>query len=81
MCCFKFFIAGQTIKTAAALPAVVFLLCSAGCSSVDKDCCSEKRSHIQQAEKSRRPARRRAADYSHIPGNYPANWQRATIGN
>ena len=65
---------GRAAKTMALLSAVVFLLyVLPGCSS------------FADAEDSksapRRPARKRAYEYSRIPANYPAAWQISTIGN
>ena len=79
MCCFKLFIAGRTIKTAAALSAVVFLFCTTGCQMVDRPDKSGK-THITGKDR-KRPVRKRAGEYSRIPGNYPANWQTSYIGN
>ena len=82
MCCFKLFTAGQTIKTAAALSAVVFLLCVAGCcanNAPEKD--GKSAPMRASGETRKRPARKRASEYSRIPGNYPAGWQTSTVGN
>ena len=73
MYCCKLFIAGQIRKTAAALSAVVFLLLLTGCCAVE--------SNARQDGASKRPARKRASEYSRIPGNYPATWQTSTVGN
>ena len=82
MYCFKLFTAGQTIKTAVELSAVVFLLCTAGCctsSCPDKGTKSDKMSVSEKVRT--RPVRKRSNEYSRIPGNYPAGWQTSTIGN
>ncbi len=72
MYCFKFFIAGRIRKTAAALAAVVFLFLLTGCNSAA----------VNQPEGvNKRPVRKRASDYSRIPGNYPASWQTSTVGS
>jgi hypothetical protein len=73
MYCFKLSIAGRIRKTAAALSAVVFLFLLAGCCSAD--CTAGKEC------KNKRPIRKRASDYSRIPGNYPANWQTTAVGH
>lgn len=65
---------GRAAKTMALLSAVVFLLYMlSGCSSFSED--------GENKTAPRRPARKRAYEYSRIPANYPASWQMSTVGN
>ena len=79
MCCYKNLIAGRTIKTAAALTAVVFLFCMAGCCNNTAN--ENLREDVSSKKVRKKPVRKRASDYSRIPGNYPAGWQTMSVGN
>jgi hypothetical protein len=79
-------IAGK-IRITAALAAVFFLLtATSGCCHYDDKAAPERNNRYQRQEKTLQPSknkrvrRKRAGDYSKIPGNYPANWQHSTIG-
>jgi hypothetical protein len=78
----------RTIKATAVITAVVFLLLGAGCHH-GKSHTHHRESfepnkdvHRRQQDDRTQPRkqRRRARDYSRLPGNYPADWQRSTIG-
>ena len=65
--------------TAAALTAVVFLFCLTGCCNAAAD--SGKPISVSGENQRKKSVRKRAHEYSRIPGNYPAGWQTMTVGN
>ncbi len=76
----------RTKRTTAVLSAVVLLLTgivAAGCrhhpDHPGKHGSAFKEN--RQMPRKNKPIRRRAKDYSRLPGNYPATWQTSTIGN
>ena len=76
-----------TIRITAALAAVFFLLtATSGCCHCGEKAAPNRNSRYQRQEKTSQPGksnrirRKRAGDYSKIPGNYPANWQHSTTG-
>ena len=81
MYCLKFFTAGQKIKTAAALSAVVFLFCIGGCCASNTPGAEKSDQSGLSSKGIKRLHRKRVGEYSRIPGNYPAGWQTMTVGN
>ena len=76
----------RTKRTTAVLSAVVLLLTgcfAAGCHHSPEPPGKREVALKENcpAPRKNKPIRRRAKDYSRLPGNYPATWQTSTIGN